>query len=415
MTSILKDITLAPSGQAKINWVREHMPILRHIEEVFRKEKPFAGKRVSICLHLEAKTAYMALVIQAGGAEVAVAGSNPLSTQDDIVAALVTNGVTAFATHGATNEEYDNYLRQLVEFKADLFIDDGGDLTSLLHTEYENILTDIIGGCEETTTGIVRLNAMEKNGDLKIPMIGVNDAEMKHLFDNRYGTGQSVWDAIMHTTNLVVSSKTVVVIGYGWCGKGVAMRAKGLGASVVVTEVDPIKAIEALMDGFKVMPLTEAAPLGDIFITVTGNRHVIDTDAFAVMKDRAIMCNAGHFDLEINKDSLISMASSHEIVKPNIESFTMADGRILYLLAEGRLVNLAAGNGHPAEIMDLTFALQILSLRYMLENPDLQSGLYQVPEEIDRYVAEIKLSSMKLAIDQLTEDQRVYLQSWSLS
>lgn len=415
MESIIKDIQLAPSGLEKIDWVRVHMPILQALEIGFKEEKPFKGKKVAICLHLEAKTAYMALVLQSGGAEVAVAGSNPLSTQDDVVAALVSQGITAFAKHGATTEEYDAYLEKLAAFKPDLFIDDGGDLTALLHSALPEQCKEVLGGCEETTTGIVRLQAMANNDELALPMIAVNNAQMKHLFDNRYGTGQSVWDAIMRTTNLVVSSKTVVVIGYGWCGKGVAMRAKGLGASVIVTEIDPIKAIEAMMDGFRVMTLVEAAPLGDVFITVTGNKHVVDADAMAVMKDGAIMCNAGHFDLEINKDALANLAMRQKTVKPNIDGYLMTDGRILYLLAEGRLVNLAAGDGHPAEIMDLTFALQVLSLRHLLEKPERTVGLFDVPAEIDAQVAHIKLKSLGIDIDQLTEEQTQYLQSWSLS
>ena len=306
MESLIKDITLAPAGQLKINWVRAHMPVLNAVEADFRKRKPFAGKRVAICLHLEAKTAYMALVIAAGGAEVAVAGSNPLSTQDDVVAALVSNGITAFAHHGATAEEYDNYLRLLADFTPDLFIDDGGDFTALLHRDYPNLIAHVLGGCEETTTGIIRLHSMAKNEALKIPMMAVNNGMMKHLFDNRYGTGQSAWEAIMNSTNLVISSKVVVIIGYGWCGKGTALRARGLGGRVIVTEVDPVKAIEAVMDGFDVMPIAEAAKIGDIFVTVTGNIHVIDDDAIAVMKDQAILCNAGHFDVEINKSALES-------------------------------------------------------------------------------------------------------------
>lgn len=414
MESIIRDINLAPSGQLKIDWVRAHMPILNEIEKEYRETKPFAGKRVVICLHLEAKTAYMALVIQAGGAEVAVAGSNPLSTQDDIVAALVQNGITAFGTHGATPEEYDMYIRKLAEFEPDLFIDDGGDFTAMLHHDYPELLAKIQGGCEETTTGIIRLKAMENQGQLKLPMIAVNNAMMKHLFDNRYGTGQSVMEAVMHNTNLVISSKTVVVVGYGWCGKGVAMRAKGMGAKVIVTEVDPIKAIEAVMDGFSVMPITEAATQGDVFITVTGNKHVIDASALKVMKDQAIMCNAGHFDLEINKDALEAMSSSVGEARQNITAYNTTDGRTLYLIGEGRLVNLAAGDGHPAEIMDLTFGLQTLSLQYVSETAGLNAHVYDVPEAIDKRVASLKLASMKLSIDTLTPEQEDYLNSWSL-
>lgn len=414
MESIIKDINLAAAGQLKIDWVRAHMPILNEIEKDYRQRQPFAGKKIVICLHLEAKTAYMALVIQAGGAEVAVAGSNPLSTQDDIVAALVKNGITAFATHGASQEEYDLYIQKLAEFEPDLFIDDGGDFTAMLHKDYPALAQKIIGGCEETTTGIVRLKAMEKDGDLRLPMVAVNNAMMKHLFDNRYGTGQSVMEAVMHNTNLVISSKTVVVVGYGWCGKGVAMRAKGMGAKVIVTEIDPIKAIEATMDGFSVMPIVKAATLGDVFITVTGNKNVIDADALAVMKDQAIMCNAGHFDVEINKAALEALADEIAPARDNIMGYHTADGRTLYLIGEGRLVNLAAGDGHPAEIMDLTFGLQTLSLEYLNTHAGLDARVYDVPAEIDRRVAEIKLASMHIGIDTLSDAQAAYLNSWSI-
>lgn len=414
MESIIKDINLAPAGQLKIDWVRAHMPILNEIEKEYRETKPFAGKKIVICLHLEAKTAYMALVIQAGGAEVAVAGSNPLSTQDDIVAALVQNGITAFAKHGATQEEYDLYIEKLAEFEPDLFIDDGGDFTAMLHRDHPALVQKILGGCEETTTGIIRLKAMEADGDLRTPMIAVNNAMMKHLFDNRYGTGQSVMEAVMHNTNLVIASKTVVVVGYGWCGKGVAMRAKGMGAKVIVTEIDPIKATEALMDGFVVMPIVEAAKQGDVFITVTGNKNVIDKDALEVMKDQAILCNAGHFDVEINKHALEELATNIAPARKNVVAYTMRDGRTLYLIGEGRLVNLAAGDGHPAEIMDLTFGLQTLSLQHLCEHPELDAHVYDVPEEIDKRVALIKLASLGVSIDSLTAEQADYLNSWAL-
>ena len=414
MESIIKDISLAPAGQLKIDWVRAHMPILNEIEKEYREKQPFAGKKIVICLHLEAKTAYMALVIQAGGAEVAVAGSNPLSTQDDVVAALVANGITAFAKHGATQEEYDLYIEKLAEFGPDLFIDDGGDFTAMLHRDHPALVENILGGCEETTTGIIRLKAMAQDGELRTPMIAVNNAMMKHLFDNRYGTGQSVMEAVMHNTNLVVASKTIVVVGYGWCGKGVALRAKGMGAKVIVTEIDPIKASEALMDGFVVMPIVEAARQGDVFITVTGNKNVIDRDALSVMKDQAILCNAGHFDVEINKAALEDLATTIAPARDNIVAYTMTDGRTLYLIGEGRLVNLAAGDGHPAEIMDLTFGLQTLSLEYHCTHPDLTAQVYDVPEAIDKRVALIKLASMGVAIDSLSAEQEAYLNSWAL-
>ena len=414
MESQIRDIALAPQGHHKINWVKNHMPILNQLEKEFAETKPFAGKKVAICLHLEAKTAYLALVVQAGGAEVSVAASNPLSTQDDVVAALVDSGVTAFAWHGATEEEYFAHLEALAQTKPDLFIDDGGDLTTLLHSKHPELLEDIIGGCEETTTGIVRLRSMAKDGALRIPMIAVNDAMTKYFFDNRYGTGQSAWDAIMRNTNLVVAGKTVVVAGYGWCGQGVAMRSKGLGANVIVTEVDPIKAIEAYMDGFHVMKMVDAAPLGDFFITVTGDKNVITEEHFAVIKDKAIMANAGHFDVEIDKIALEKMAVSHGQTKPNIEEYVFADGRKVYLLGEGRLVNLAAGDGHPAEIMDLTFALQALSLAHVLTHPELEAGVHSVPKDIDERVARLKLEALNMTIDTLSEEQAAYLNSWQV-
>ncbi len=411
MESIIAAPEAFPSGQEKINWVKRHMPILNQLEEKFLQTKPFLGKKVAICLHLEAKTAYMAQVFQAGGAEVAVAGSNPLSTQDDVVAALVHGGITAFARHGAGPEEYHQYIEKLAAFAPDLFIDDGGDFTAHLHEHHADRLTAIIGGAEETTTGIVRLNAMDKEGTLRCPMVAVNNAQMKHLFDNRYGTGESVWNAIMQTTNLVVAGKTVVVVGYGWCGKGVAMRAKGLGASVIVTEVDPIKAVEALMDGYRVMPIEKAASLGDLFITVTGNRHVIDEGALRLMKDGVLLANAGHFDLEINVEALRRMDPHFREVKPNITAFQISEGRTVHLLGEGRLVNLACGNGHPAEIMDLTFALQIMSLERLLSEQPVP-GLYAVDDATDQQVAQMKLDALNVAIDRLTPEQADYLSSW---
>lgn len=414
MESQIRDLALAPQGHAKINWVKNHMPILNQLEEEFIKTKPFAGKKVAICLHLEAKTAYLALVIQAGGAKVSVAASNPLSTQDDVVAALVDSGVTAFAWHGATKEEYDGHIEALIQTKPDLFIDDGGDLTATIHSRHPEMLKDILGGAEETTTGIIRLRSMAKDGALKIPMVAVNDALTKYFFDNRYGTGQSAWDAIMRTTNLVVAGKTVVVAGYGWCGKGTAMRAKGLGANVIVTEVDPIKSIEAIMDGFRVMKMVDAAPLGDFFVTVTGDKKVISEDALKVMKNKAIMANAGHFDVEIDKDALERLSVSHGPTKPNIEGYHFEDGRTLYLLGEGRLVNLAAGDGHPAEIMDLTFGLQALSLVHVLTHPELEKTVHSVPKDIDQRVAELKLQALNVSIDTLTDEQQEYLNSWQL-
>ena len=361
-TSLIKDLSLAHEGHLKIDWVKEHMPVLNRIRDRFVKEKPFDGLNVTISLHLEAKTAYLAKVIQAGGARVTITGSNPLSTQDDVCAALVEDGIQVFARYNPEPEEYKQHLIKALETGPDLIIDDGGDLVSILHAEKPELLEKIRGGAEETTTGILRLKALEKAGELKFPMMAVNDAFCKHLFDNRYGTGQSVWDGINRTTNLVVAGKTVVVIGYGWCGKGVAMRAKGLGAKVIVTEVDPIKAVEAYMDGFEVMSMHEAAKHGDYFVTVTGNKDCISKEHFQQMKDGAILANAGHFDVEVNVKELEALAAAKRTVRKNIEEYQLNDGRKIYLLAEGRLVNLAAGDGHPAEIMDMTFALQAVSL-----------------------------------------------------
>lgn len=412
--SMIRDLTLAPLGKVKLDWVKSHMPLLNNIEEQFKSELPFKGLKVSICLHLEAKTGYLAQVIQAGGGEVAVCGSNPLSTQDDVVAALVESGITAYAWHNATDEEYHLHMNRALDFGPNAIIDDGGDLVSLLHGERSGQLKEIIGGCEETTTGIVRLKALEKNGLLRLPMMAVNDAYCKYLFDNRYGTGQSVWDGINRTTNLVVAGKTVVVIGYGWCGKGVAMRAKGLGAKVIITEIDPIKAIEAYMDGFEVMTMPEAAKQGDFFVTVTGNRDVVANEHFDVMKNGALMCNAGHFDIEINKSDLTARAVKIREVRKNIDEYEMKDGRKLYLIAEGRLVNLAAGDGHPVEVMDLTFALQALSLKHIVQNGRLlKAEVHSVPVEIDRNVAYLRLESLGIHIDQLTKEQENYLSSWT--
>jgi len=413
MESSIRDFSLAPQGEAKISWVRNYMPVLNHIYKDFLKNKPFMGKKIAMCLHLEAKTGYLALVLQAGGADVTVVASNPLSTQDDVVAELVKQGVRAYAWYGATVEEYKQHHRQALELAPELLIDDGGDLLALLHTEYPQLLPKIVGGCEETTTGIVRLKAMEKAGMLKVPVISVNDAMMKHLFDNRYGTGQSVWDGINGTTNLLVAGKTVVVAGYGWCGRGVAMRAKGLGAKVIVTEIDPVRANEALLEGHEVMPILKAAALGNVFITVTGNKNILQQEHFKLMPDGAILANAGHFDVEINKVDLRNVSVSGRVIKPNIEEFVLPDGRKLFLLAEGRLVNLASGNGHPVEIMDLSFALQALSLAYLRDNAGkLRAGVISVPEEIDQKVALLRLKSLGYEIDQLTEEQKKYLNTW---
>jgi len=413
MESMIRNIGLAPQGQLKLDWVQAHMPLLNAIREDMERDLPFRGKKIVVCLHLEAKTGYLATVLQAGGADVCVVASNPLSTQDDVVAALCHNGISACAWYNATDEEYHRHIAQALDFHPDLIIDDGGDLVATLHAHRPEQLTEIIGGCEETTTGILRLKAMAARDELRFPMIAVNDAYCKYLFDNRYGTGQSVWTGINRTTNLVVAGKTAVVAGYGWCGKGVAMRAKGLGARVIVTEIDPIKAIEAMMDGFQVMTMAEAAPLGDFFITVTGNKDVIRGEHLAVIKDKAVLANAGHFDVEVSKPDLDQASSGKRVVRQNIEEYLFPDGRRVYLLAEGRLVNLAAGDGHPAEIMDMTFALQALALKYVAENGRrLGKGVFEVPRQIDQAVAEMKLATWGVSIDRLTGDQEQYLAGW---
>ncbi|GMK42971.1 MULTISPECIES: adenosylhomocysteinase [Paenibacillus] len=411
--SIIRDIALAPEGHLKIDWASAHMPVLNRIREQFEQDLPFKGLKVTISLHLEAKTAYLAKVVKAGGADVTITGSNPLSTQDDICAALVEDGITVFAKYNPEPEEYKELLIKSLESKPDLIIDDGGDLVTILHTERPDLRENLRGGAEETTTGIIRLKAMEKEGTLSFPMVAVNDAYCKYLFDNRYGTGQSVFDGINRTTNLVVAGKTVVVVGYGWCGKGVAMRAKGLGANVVVTEVDAIKAVEAYMDGFTVLPMSEAAKVGELFITVTGNKDCIRAEHYEVMKNGAILSNAGHFDVEFNKPELAAMSTDIRTVRRNIEEYKLKDGRSIYVLAEGRLVNLAAGDGHPAEIMDTTFALQALGLRYVNEQyANIGKKVVNVPYELDEQVARFKLDSLNISIDKLTPEQVTYLDSW---
>ena len=410
MESMIRDIKLAPSGHGKIAWVKNFMPVLRSIDEEYSKTKPFAGKKVVITMHLEAKTAYLALVFKNAGAEVIATGSNPLSTQDDVVAALVEDGVTVYSWYNCTNEEYDMFIDKALDCNPDMIIDDGGDLVARIHNERPELIDRIIGGSEETTTGVIRLKALAEQGKLKFPMIAANDAYCKYLFDNRYGTGQSTWDGIMRTTNLVIAGKTVVIAGYGWCGKGGAMRAKGLGANVVITEVDPIKAIEAVFDGFRVMPMEEAAKIGDIFLTLTGCDNVINEKHFALMKDGAMMANSGHFDVEINKVDLLKNSVSHRPVRKNIEKYIKKDGRKLYLLAEGRLVNLAAGDGHPAEIMDLSFGVQFFSALHILNHhQEMENKVYLMPEEINTKIAQIKLKALGVELDELTEEQKAYL------
>lgn len=400
----------AKSGRDKIDWVRSYMPILNAIEKEFRETKPFDGMKIAMSIHLEAKTAYLAEVLMAGGAKVQVTGCNPLSTQDDVAAALAEEGFTVNAHHGASDEQYREDLVRTLDFHPDLLIDDGGDLISLLHGACREYGDNLIGGCEETTTGIHRLLARERAGLLDYPMMDVNDADCKHLFDNRYGTGQSTLDGIMNATNLIIAGKTVVVAGYGWCGKGFAMRARGMGAVVVVTEIDPIKALEATMDGFTVLPMREAAKVGDLFVTLTGCRDVLTREHFGVMKDGALLANSGHFDVEINKEDLAALATEIRERKPNIRGYRMADGRMLNLLADGRLVNLAAGNGHPAEIMDMSFGIQAKSLEYLAKTRGtLENKVYAVPAEIDKAVATIKLAAESVQIDVLTPEQTAYL------
>ena len=408
---MIRDIKLAAEGHKKINWVKEYMPVLKSLDEEFSKTRPLLGKKMVVTIHLEAKTAYLAQVLKNAGAEVAITGSNPLSTQDEIAAALVESGINVFATHNCNSAEYEEYLHRALDIEPDLIIDDGGDLVCILHSERQDLAKKLIGGSEETTTGVHRLKALDAQNKLQFPMIAVNDAYCKYLFDNRYGTGQSSLEAIMHSTNLVIAGKNLVVAGYGWCGKGVAMRAKGLGANVIVTEVNPIKAVEAMFDGFQVMTMEQAAPLGDIFITVTGCCDVINQKHYPLMKDGAILSNAGHFDLEVNVVDLknMSVKTPYEARK-NILAYTMADGKKINLIGEGRLVNLAAGDGHPTEIMDLSFAMQALAMIYLLEKQGtLENHVYTLPEELNTNVAALKLAACGLSIDTLTKEQIEYL------
>jgi adenosylhomocysteinase len=411
---LVRDESLYPSGQDKIEWVRRNMALLNMLENRFRAEQPFKGLRIALSVHLEAKTAYLCEVLKAGGAEMYVTGSNPLSTQDDVAAALVKEGMSVFAVHGSSSEVYETCLEQVLSSEPDLIIDDGGDLVAMLHTKLPHLIPKIRGGCEETTTGINRLLAMQNDGTLRFPMFDVNDAKCKHLFDNRYGTGQSVFDGIDRTTNLIVAGKNVVVAGYGWCGKGVAMRAKGLGARVIVTEIDPVKAIEAVMDGFTVMRMEEAAKVGDVFVTVTGMCSVITEEHMKLMKNGVLLSNAGHFDVEIDVARLKQIAVETRQMKPNIKGYRLENGNWLYLLAEGRLVNLASGDGHPAEIMDMSFAIQALCARELALHPPKEARVYAVPEEIDAFVANEKLKSVGAEVDTLTEIQKEYANSWKV-
>ena len=406
----IRDIALAPSGETKIAWVRRNMPVLRGIEADFAREKPFAGMKIALSVHLEAKTAYLCRVLAAGGAEMYVTGSNPLSTQDDVAAALAAGGMEVHAVYGSSEEEYFGHIKNVLAHGPNIIIDDGGDLLETMRTDFPELCRDVIGGCEETTSGIHRIRKLAKDGQLPFTMVEVNDADCKHLFDNRYGTGQSVWDAIMRTTNLIVAGKYVVVNGYGWCGKGVALRAKGLGAKVVVTETDPIRAIEAVMDGYEVMPMRDAARIGEIFCSVTGCKDVMGAEHFALMRDGAILSNAGHFNVEIDMEALEKTAVRKYTARHNITAYVMPDGRELYVLGEGRLVNLACGDGHPAEIMDMSFAIQALSAEYLAKNAGkLPCAPLTVPREIDEAVARRKLASLGVEIDTMTTEQKDYM------
>ncbi len=409
------DISLAPGGQRKIEWVRKHMPLLRGIEKRFSESKPFAGVRVAVSIHFEAKTAYLATVLAAGGAEVSITGSNPLSTRDEAAAALAADGLRVYAHHGASHETYLKHIDKVLDCAPHIVIDDGGDLVHRLHTVRTELLGGILGVCEETTTGVLRAMALEKELLLRLPVIAVNSAYCKHLFDNRYGTGQSVWDAINGTTNLLVAGKQVVVVGYGWCGKGIAMRAKGMGALVTVCEIDPIKAVEAAMEGFAVAKMEQACRHGDIFVTATGCCDVIDACHIEQMKDGVVLANAGHFGIEINVAALQRLAVEQAEQRDNIMGYKMADGRWINLIADAGLVNIAAGNGHPAEIMDLSFALQALSAEYLLGHAtSIGCHVIKVPDQIDTQVAVLKLATLGYEVDELSAAQAAYLRAWNL-
>jgi adenosylhomocysteinase len=415
LPSIVRDLQLAPSGRQKIAWAWANMPVLRQIAAEWQETRPLAGLRVAVSVHVEAKTACLAQTLALAGAEVALTGCNPLSTQDDVAAALAADGMAVYCVHGADAAAYTRHLEMALACRPHIVIDDGGDFAALLHGRCRDLGSSLIGGCEETTTGVRRLQILAASGRLLYPVIAVNDARCKHLFDNRYGTGQSVWAAILTTTNLIIAGKTVVIAGYGLCGRGVAERARGLGARVVVTEIDPVKACEALMEGFDVMSMAEAAPLGDLFITVTGCRDVITREHFKVMKNGAILCNAGHFDVEVNLVQLNELALSQAEVRPNIMAYTLADGRRVHVLAEGRLVNLAAGDGHPVEIMDMSFALQARSAQYLAEQGgQLSRAVHNLPAAIDEQVASALLTHLGKSIDTLTPAQNAYLNNWEV-
>lgn len=411
----VRDFDLAPQGRKRIEWADADMPVLQAVRERFGKEKPLAGKKMSACLHVTAETANLARALKAGGADLVLVASNPLSTQDDVAASLVKDyGISVFAIRGEDNKTYYEHIRAAIEHDPVVTMDDGADLVSTIHAEYPEKASQIVGSMEETTTGIIRLRAMHKDGALKIPVVAVNDAETKYLFDNRYGTGQSTVDGIIRATDFLVAGKKVVIAGYGWCGKGFAMRMKGMGANVIICEVDPIKALEAAMDGFSVMKMTEAARIGDLFVTITGDIHVLRKEHFEIMKDGAIIANSGHFNVEINIGDLEGLAKTkNPEVRAYVDQYIMEDGRKLYLLAEGRLINLAAAEGHPASVMDMSFATQALTTEYAVKNK-LEVAVHEVPEEIEDWIARAKLASMDVAIDELTEEQKKYLSSWEM-
>jgi adenosylhomocysteinase len=409
----IKDPTLAEAGRLRIEWAYREMPVVKLIRQRFSTEKPLKGVRISACLHVTTETANLALTLKEGGADVIVCASNPLSTQDDVAAALVEYDIPANAIKGEDEETYYKHINTALAHEPQLTVDDGADLVTTLHTKRSDLISNVIGGTEETTTGVIRLRSMEKAGKLKYPLIAVNDAQTKYLFDNRYGTGQSTIDGVTRATNILWAGKKVVICGYGWCGHGIALRAKGLGSQVIVIEVEPVRALEAVMDGYQVMPLLEAARVGDIFITTTGDKNVIDKAHLQVMKDGAILANSGHFNVEINIPALESLAHSKRRVRPFVDEYTLSNGRHLYLLGEGRLINLAAAEGHPASVMDMSFANQALCLEYMVKNSEmLKPKVYPVPEEIDKQIARLKLSSMGIYIDSLSPEQKEYLTSW---
>ena len=408
----VKDQNLAPQGALLVEWAAKHMPVLAQIRRRFEKEKPLANITIAACLHVTKETAVLAETLKAGGATVALCGSNPLSTQDEVAAYLATKGINVYAWRAQATEDYFWCINKVLDYNPQVTMDDGADVVGILHKERPELLKNVIGGTEETTTGVIRLRAMEQDKALKYPIIAVNDAYTKYLFDNRYGTGQSTLDGILRATSILLAAKNFVVAGYGWCGRGLAMRAKGMGAKVVVTEIDPTKALEAVMDGFQVMPMDEAAEIGDIFVTLTGNKSVIRKEHMLKMKDGAIIANSGHFNVEINIPDLEKMSKSKRTLRPNLEEYTLQDGRKLHLLAEGRLVNLAAAEGHPSEVMDMSFANQAMSAEYLVKNRGLETRVYRVPKEIDELVAGLKLQAINVAIDELTEEQKKYLATW---